>query len=269
VIPGRLPRRCKCQVADGTLEYVLSGAGPATLVLFNGSGVTLEGWARLYPHIEHFGRVLAFNRFGLRGSSPPRGPQTGTTVLRAVRELLAALKLPPPYILVGHSLGGLYANLFARRHSSEVAGMVLAEATHPHDRETLQGHEGHLAKVLGRMLSMPQGAFRANLHAELDGLDAAAREVEQAGPFPSVPLAVVSGGNAPPQWLVPPPALRLRRVHQKDLARLSPLGTHAMARRSGHFPQLTQPRLVLDAIRTVVEHARVPVAASADMAVPA
>lgn len=269
MIPGRLPRRRKCQVGDGTLEYVLSGTGPATLVLFNGSGVTLEGWGRLYPQIERFGRVLAFNRFGVGGSSPPRGPQTGTTVLRATRELLAALELPPPYVLVGHSLGGLYANLFARRHSGEVAGLVLAEATHPRDRGMLHGHEGHLAKVLGRMLSVPQGAFRANLHAEMDCLEAAAREVEQAGPFPTVPLAVVSGGNAPPHWLLPPPALRQRRVHQKELARLSPLGARAVARRSGHFPQLTQPRLVLDAIRTVVEHARPPAQAAAGVAVPA
>ena len=159
-------------------------------------------------------------------------------------------------MLVGHSLGGLYANLFARRHSQEVAGVVLVEATHPQDRQMLRGHEGHLAKVLGKLLSVPQSLFRANLHAELDWLDTAAREVEEAGPFPSVPLAVVSAGREPPRWLVPPAALRTRRIHQKALAHLSPLGTHIVARRSGHFPQLTQPRLVLDAIRSVVAQAR-------------
>jgi pimeloyl-ACP methyl ester carboxylesterase len=159
-------------------------------------------------------------------------------------------------VLVGHSLGGLYANLFARRHSQDVAGVVLIEATHPGDRASLHGHEGHLAKVLAKLLSVPQSLFRANLHAELDWLDAAAHEVEEAGPFPSVPLAVVSGGREPPRWLVPAPTLRLRRVHQKELAQLSPLGLHVTARRSGHFPQLTQPRLVLDAIRSVVEQTR-------------
>lgn len=253
---GKLPRKRKRQVPAGTLEHVLSGHGPATIVLFNGSGVTLEGWARLYPGIERCGRVLAFNRFGVGGSSKPARPQTGTTVLQAARDLLAALDLPPPYVLVGHSLGGLYANLFARRYSEEVAGVVLLEATHPQDRGALHGHEGHLAKVLARLLSVPQALFRANLHSELDWLDAAAREVEQAGPFPSVPLAVVSGGKEPPRWLVPPATLRQRRQHQKDLAHLSPRGLHVIARRSGHFPQLTQPRLVLDAIRSVVQQAR-------------
>jgi pimeloyl-ACP methyl ester carboxylesterase len=256
VITGRLPRKRKRQVRAGTLEHVLCGRGPATLVLFNGSGVMLEGWARLFPDIERLGRVLAFNRLGVGGSSRPLQPQTGSTVLQAARELLAALELPPPYVLVGHSLGGLYANLFARRHSEEVAGVVLIEAAHPRDRQLLQGHEGQLAKVLGKLLSVPQALFRANLHSELDWLDTAAREVEEAGPFPSVPLAVVSAGNEPPRWLVPPAALRVKRIHQKELALLSPLGTHIVARRSGHFPQVTQPQLVLDAIESVVQQAR-------------
>ncbi|WP_427912694.1 alpha/beta fold hydrolase [Ramlibacter sp. MMS24-I3-19] len=269
MIAGKLPGKRKQAIGDGTLEYVLSGRGPATLVLFNGSGVTLEGWTRLHPHVERFGRVLAFNRFGVGASSAPSQPQTGTTVLHAARELLDALALRPPYVLVGHSLGGLYANLFARRHSEEVAGVVLVEATHPQDRSTLHGHESHLAKVLAKLLSVPQSVFRANLHAELAWLDAAAQELEEAGPFPSVPLAVVSGGNEPPRWLVPSHVLRQRRQHQRELARLSPLGTHIVARRSGHFPQLTQPRLVLDAIRAVVRQAaRVEEQARADHPVP-
>jgi pimeloyl-ACP methyl ester carboxylesterase len=256
VSTGRLPRKHKRQVPGGTLEYVLSGSGPATLVLFNGSGVTLEGWGRLYPGIERSGRVLAFNRFGVGGSSTPQQPQTGTTVLQAARDLLDELELPPPYVLVGHSMGGLYANLFARRHSQEVAGAVLIEATHPADRASLHGHEGHLAKVLAKVLAVPQSLFRANLHSELEWLDRAAEEVEEAGPFPSVPLAVVTGGKEPPRWLVPRATLRRRRHHQKELAQLSPSGLHVIARRSGHFPQLTQPRLVLDAIRSVVRQAQ-------------
>ena len=252
---GRLPRKQKFQTHSGTLEYVLSGRGDATLVLFSGAGVTVEGWGRLYPTIESIGRVLACNRFGAGGSSKPALPQTGTVVIDAMRELLSHAGLRPPYLLVGHSLGGLYANLFARRHPAEVAGVVLIEAAHPKDRELLKGHEGQLAKVLGKVLAMPQQLFRANLHSEMDWIDALAAEVETAGGFPPAPLVVITGGNDPPRWLVPEQALRIKRAHQQELARLSPLGRQVIARRSGHFPQLTQPELVLDAIRTVVEQA--------------
>ncbi|HYF18606.1 MAG TPA: alpha/beta hydrolase [Ramlibacter sp.] len=247
-----LPRKRTHRLDAGTLEYVLSGAGEPALVLLNGSGVTLEGWARLYPGIERIGRVFAWNRFGVGRSSRPLLPQTGTVVVDTVRALLAAAGVPPPYVLVGHSVGGLYANVFARRHPAEVGGVVLLEATHPRDRELLKGHEGHLAKVLARTLSAPQQWLRPNLRAEMDWIDATAREVEGAGAFPPVPLAVVTGGREPPRWLVPEAALRIKRDHQRALALLSPHGRQVIAPGSGHFPQLTQPELVLEVLRSVV-----------------
>ena len=250
-----LPRKRRQATAAGTLEYVLSGEGSPTLVLFNGAGVTLQGWRRLYPAIETLGRVLAWNRFGVAGSSRPLLPQTGTVVVDSLRELLAALALSPPYLLVGHSLGGLHAQLFARRFPHEVAGAVLIESTHARDRERLKGHEGRLAKVLGGLLSVPQRVFRANLHAEVDWIDATAREVEAAGPFPPVPLAVVTGGQVPPRWLSRPEQTRIKREHQLALATLSPRGRQVIAQRSGHFPQLTEPRVVLEVLREIAREA--------------
>lgn len=256
MFPGPLPRKTRHAAQAGTIEYVLAGAGAPTLVLLNGAGVTLEGWGRLHPGIERIGRVVAWNRFGVGRSSKPLLPQTGTVVVDSLRELLAALELAPPYLLVGHSLGGLYTQLFARRFPGEVAGMVLLESTHPRDRELLKGHEGRLAQVLGRVLSVPQKIFRANLHSEMDWIDSTAREVEAAGPFPPVPLAVVTGGHEPPRWLMPPEALRIKRAHQQALAKLSPRGRQVVARRSGHFPQLTQPELVLEVLREIAHEAR-------------
>ena len=246
---GRLPPRRTLRTPGGAIEYVLSGAGEPSLVLFNGSGVTLEGWARLYPGIESIGTVLAWNRHGAGASAAPVQPQTGAAVVATARELLAHAGLAPPYLLVGHSLGGLYANLYARLHPREVGAVVLLEATHPRDRDLLKGHESQLATVLGKLLSLPQKLFRANLHSEIDWVDATAREVACAGPFPDVPLTVVTGGSDPPRWLTPPEALRIRRAHQRELSQLSTQGQQVIAQRSGHFPQMTQPDLVLDVLR--------------------
>lgn len=246
---GRLPPRKRLATQAGTLEYVLSGAQNPPIVLVNGSGVTLEGWRTLYPEIEQLGCVLGYNRFGMSGSSKPRQPQTGSLIVTSLREMLQSVGLPRPYLLVGHSLGGLYCNLFARLHPQEVAGVVLLEATHPRDRELLKGHETRLAVVLSKLFELPQRVFRENLDAEIHWVEATAREVATAGPFPDVPLTVVTGGNDPPRWMMSPEALRIRRAHQQELARLSPQGQQVIAPHSGHFPQLTQPELVLDAIR--------------------
>jgi pimeloyl-ACP methyl ester carboxylesterase len=256
VSTARLPRRQALQAGARRIEYVLSGAGSPAVVLFSGAGVTLEGWAPLYPDIERIARVLAWNRPGAGRSSRARRPQDAIAVLQDLRVLLEAVDLAPPYVLVAHSLGGLHAQLFARRHPREVAGVVLLESLHAEDRESVKGHRKRLTAALSRQLEVPAEQLVANLGDETAQVDASAAEVDGAGSFPPVPLVVVTGAKAPPRWLVADAAVRRKRTRQKQLATLSPLGMHVVARRSGHFPQLTQPRLVLDAIRSVVRRAK-------------
>lgn len=252
---GNLPMRQKLQTRAGALEYVVSGAGPATIVLLNGAGVTLEGWRALYPGIERLGAVFAWNRFGVKGSDAPRLAQTGAVVVASLRELLAYAGLKPPYVLVGHSLGGLYANLFTRLYPQEAAAVLFLEATHPRDREVLQQHETQLTRALTKVFSLPQWLFKANVHSEIDAMDHTVAEIAAAGPFPAIPVAVVTGGATPPKWLMSPAALQARRDHQRELAQLSPKGEQVIAPKSGHFPQLTEPQLVLDVLRRLASQA--------------
>ena len=252
---GNLPHRQKLQTRAGALEYVVSGAGAPTIVLLNGAGVTLDGWRPLYPGIEKLGTVFAWNRFGVKGSDSPRLAQTGAVVVASLRELLAYAGLPPPYVLVAHSLGGLYANLFARMYPQETAAVLFLEATHPRDREVLQQHETQLTRALTQLFSLPQWLFKSNLHSEIDSIDHTAEEVAAAGPFPAIPVAVLTGGASPPKWLMSPAALQARRAHQQELARLSPQGEQVIAAKSGHFPPLTEPQLVLDVLKRLVSRA--------------
>jgi pimeloyl-ACP methyl ester carboxylesterase len=249
---GTLPPLQVLQTRGGRLGHVVSGQGTPAIVLFNGAGVSLEGWRALYPAIEALGTVFAWNRFGVKGSDMPSAPQTGTQVIAALRELLGYAGLAPPYVLVGHSLGGLYANLFARLHPAEVAGVLFLEATHPRDHEVLRRHETFFAQAIGKVLELPQRLFRANLHSEIDCVGETVRQLDGAGPFPPVPVTVVTGGRAPPAWMMSPAAVGARRAHQQELARLSPDSRHVIAQASGHFPQLTEPQLVLDALAELV-----------------
>jgi pimeloyl-ACP methyl ester carboxylesterase len=250
---GALPPRQRLQTRAGTLEYVVSGSGAPAIVLLNGAGMTLEGWRALYPDIERLGTVFAWNRFGVKDSDSPRLAQTGAVVVASLRELLGYAGIAPPYVLVCHSIGGLYANLFARLHPAEVASVLFVEATHPRDQEMLQEHKTRLGRTLEKVLSLPQWLFRANLHSEIDAVPQTVEEIASAGPFPPVPVCVVTGGAAPPKWLMAPAALAARRRHQQELARLSPQGEQVVAARSGHFPQLTEPAVVLAALRRLIE----------------
>lgn len=249
---GKLPPVRTARTSQGKLAYIVSGTGRPSIVLLNGAGVTLEGWRALYPGIEALGTVFAWNRFGVKGSDAPSRPQDGVAVIAALREVLDAAAVPPPYVLVAHSLGGLYANLFARLHPADVAGALFVEATHPADPALLRGHETFVARAISKVLALPQWVFRRNLHEEMEWIEATAAQVEAAGPFPGVPVRVVTGGQAPPAWMMSPAAVGARRAHQQELARLTAHGGQVIAQRSGHFPQLTEAPLVLETLAQLV-----------------
>jgi pimeloyl-ACP methyl ester carboxylesterase len=249
---GTLPAIQALQTRGGRLGYILSGSGAPSILLFNGAGVSLDGWRQLYPDIEALGSVFAWNRLGMQGSDEPPARQSGAGVVAALRELLGYAGVEPPYVLVAHSLGGLYANLFARLHPGEVVAVLFLEATHPDDREVLQKHEEQLVGALEKVTGLPPVLFEANVRAELAWVDDTVREIAAAGEFPPVPVRVVTGGLTPRGAMLSPAAVAARRAHQQDLARLSPLGEQVIAQQSGHFPQLTEPGVVVEVLRELV-----------------
>ncbi|RYY52164.1 MAG: hypothetical protein EOO24_65585 [Comamonadaceae bacterium] len=67
------------------------------------------------------------------------------------------------------------------------------------------------------------------------------------------PLRVVTGGLTPRAWMLSPGVIGAKRAHQQELARLSPMGEQVIAQKSGHFPQLTEPQLVLRVLEELME----------------
>src|SRR5690349_853480 len=110
----------------------IEGQGARTVILEAGLGDTLDVWKDIQPRIaDHCARTLAYTRAGYIGSDPAEdGPRDSATIVEELRGELAKRNLAPPYILVGHSLGGLYMQYFARNFPREVVGLVLVDSTH-------------------------------------------------------------------------------------------------------------------------------------------
>jgi pimeloyl-ACP methyl ester carboxylesterase len=227
---------------------------PPSIVLVNGAGGPLAGWARVYGPLLKHGTVTAYNRAGIGRSARPTEAQTGALVVGTLRELLAEIHAEPPYVLVGHSLGGLHVNLFARLFPDEVAGVTFIEAAHPDDRQMADHQPGWL-RALNRVLGVGNPLRGDRAFHETRWVDQTCRQIELAGPFPDVPVAVVTGGRRPPSRFMPEAAAEARYANQVALAELSPRSRHIVAHGSGHFPQLSEPGVVVDAVRWVVEQA--------------
>jgi pimeloyl-ACP methyl ester carboxylesterase len=246
----RFPPKQKAAIGGESLEYVLAGDGPATVVLVNGSGGPIEGWHKVFEPLSTMARVFAYNRAGIGGSSKPRAAQSAAQMVDSLRQALLAAGLAPPYVLVGHSLGGLIVNLFARQHPEEVAGVVFIEASAPDDVLLLHRHDTRLQRLLAALIAR---LAPTDPLAETQQVQRSVEELQAAPGFPPLPLRVISGGKPAMRWATAEQALTLRAAHQKALAGLSPLGRQIIATRSGHFPQFSEPELVVATIADLLK----------------
>ena len=257
--PTRLPTLPAPRIAEvggATIEYAVSGTTRPVIVLVNGAGGPLDGWSRVFGPLLRYGTVVAYNRPGIGRSSRPTEPQTGALIAGILRDFLAEIGLEPPFILLGHSLGGLYVNLFARMLPDEVAGVVLVEAAHPDDRQLAAFQPGWL-RAVNSVLGIGNPFRRDRAYGETHWVDQSCRQLEHAGPFPDVPLGVVSAARRPPGRTMPEEVADLRHANQEALVALSPTSRQFHTAGAGHFPQLSEPTVVVDAVRWVVERTQV------------
>jgi pimeloyl-ACP methyl ester carboxylesterase len=112
------------------LHLYCTGEGSPTVILEAGAGSSELSWYLVQKEVAGFTRVCAYDRAGFGWSDPASGPLLPGQVAEDLHKLLTAADVPGPYILVGHSAGGLYIRAYAGQHPSEVVGMVLVDAVH-------------------------------------------------------------------------------------------------------------------------------------------
>jgi pimeloyl-ACP methyl ester carboxylesterase len=180
-----------------------------------------------------------------------------------LNELLDSGGVPAPYILVGHSLGGLVVQLYARIYPDQVQGLVFVDAFSATLRSTLRPL---LPLYRDRVLNPPPRdepiPSLALADSERVDLDASIDQVERAPPLRPMPLIVLTKTEPfriAPGWL--PAGMTLDQIDdaytraQTDLVALAPTTPQIFATGSEHYIQLSQPDLVINAVRLVVTRA--------------
>jgi pimeloyl-ACP methyl ester carboxylesterase len=281
-------------VGGHKMHLVCSGQGAPTVLLESGLSDDWLVWFRVQPAISKLTRVCSYDRAGSGFSDPrPDEQPDSRNIARNLHMLLANAGVNPPYVLVGHSIGGIHIRVYQNLYPVEVVGMVLVDSGHPDQEKRvppemmkLQSRLYFERKVWG--LVVPLGLTRLMgacgggppeikamqrtvdcrwqtvkaSEAEVNATSASADEGRHAGSLGSMPLVVLSRdpqkGAAP--GLVPPEFSRRfedQWVHmQEELVHLSTNGSRVVATGSTHYVQLDRPDLVIAAIRKVVDAAR-------------
>jgi pimeloyl-ACP methyl ester carboxylesterase len=263
-LPPVSPAAASGPIMDGmvdigglSLHIHCIGEGLPIVVLDSGLGLTGEAWDDVQPDVGRFTRVCAYDRAGRGYSSPAPKPHPNRQMARELGVLLERAGQRGPYVLVGHSMGGMNVRLFASEHPDRVAGMVLVDAV---------GDE-QASRYWALMPDASMAELRVMLDKDPEGFDfdtwvaGVADMRDSSRSIGDVPLVVLTRGreDPPPRAASPEQAAKLRVAWQEmqtDLAKLSTNAAHVTAPNSGHNLQWEAPRLVVGAIRQVVNAAR-------------
>lgn len=221
-------------------------AASSCVIIFEaGSRNTIDKWGSVLATTAQEATVFAYHRPGYGNSAAASTPRDGRTIVEELRQVLAYKQLRPPYILVGHSLGGLYAQLFARAYPAEVKGLVLADALYP--GVVKKASEFPLMTRLAGQL-----AFSRPVWQEIEKIDETGAMVLALDAIDAQPMVRIV--NAPTSKTAIPVDFGAFRTDAKTREQVRTLYPHAkkLVVDSSHQVALTSPEIVTEAIRQVM-----------------
>jgi pimeloyl-ACP methyl ester carboxylesterase len=279
--PGRLVS------VNGRMVHLLeAGKGPLTVLIVPALGGGVLSWERFQRDLAATMRVVVYDGAGIGWSDPPgRGRRTCDDRAEEIRGLLDAAGVEPPYVLVAHSVGGIYARRFAMRYPDVVAGMILVDSSHenqagrrgvdgwPYDRSDYYKNAlkwqcdvlgvRRLRAALGLLKELDEdtaseplpehaAAYRASMLSSRERRTSVSEMLLMSTvsgsppPLGSLPLTVITAGkNQTPGW---------QRM-QDELAALSDNSVHVVAEGASHYVHHDAPEVIVEAVNGVVRRA--------------
>ncbi|MEO8659263.1 MAG: alpha/beta hydrolase [Bryobacteraceae bacterium] len=274
---------------DGVLLHLNDqGEGSPTVVLEAGLTSMSAQWAWIQPEVAKFTRVVSYDRAGLGFSAASAQPRDAHRTAERLHALLQKAEIPAPYVIAAHSMGGLFARMFAHLYPDETAGLVLIDSVHPDQRRRAgAGADWQHSLVFGQLMAAPYlarvGVLRLNHYRahmalglpkteadlllamsnapshlrgtseEAAGFNAMCTQVRNCGTLGDLPLAVLSSESWFSEWDNAWHSL------QREIAGLSTNSTFRIVPGSNHSSLITirdHASEVIEAIRGIVDQVR-------------
>ncbi|MBP3041905.1 alpha/beta hydrolase, partial [Bacillaceae bacterium Marseille-Q3522] len=275
---------------DGKMmHYHCIGNGHPIVVLDSALGGNCLDWSWIQAEIAKYTKVVAYDRAGYGWSELTGTRRSSETIVEELRKLLQKAKLSPPYILVGHSFGGLNMRLFQQKYPGEVAGMILIDSTpeklftdmpnetrksYFRDRKMLKAAKFLASFGILRLIKMPVGYFqlpenkkviakeagyqtKAYLTAynEMSSLEKSISQVTTGKGKLDIPLYVISRKKFTGRSLSEDAKVKAEEAWHKlqsNIAEISEKGRHITAENSGHYIHCDEPELVIGLLKEMI-----------------
>jgi pimeloyl-ACP methyl ester carboxylesterase len=233
------------QISDCQLFAKLVGEnnGKPTIVMDAGYGDFSKAWDSIITEVSKISDVLIYDRAGLGKSESSSRPRTSREMVKELHELLNEARIKPPYILVGHSFGGVNLRLFATEYHSEVCGLILVDSTPEDYRERfLPTMSQEFQQEYNK-----QFIYEGNYDEFMESLN----QVKESKRKLNVPLIVLSAGKKAHYSYE---SQSLWHEMQKEILEISTNGELIIAENSTHYIQNDEPEVVVSAVKRLVDN---------------
>jgi pimeloyl-ACP methyl ester carboxylesterase len=235
----------KIDASGHNLNMLIGGEVTPTVVFEAGFGAGLTSWSTVQSNIAKFARTVSYDRAGIGESEAGPKPRAAKQIALELHTALQNAGIGPPYVLVGHSFGGIYVRVFADMYPKEVSGMVLIDPSQETFDDWARMHKEAQRAALDEQIAKSSQGVRDE-SAEVNTSYQQARAAKVPAGVPVILLTAMKDDTMP---------AAVRRVwaekHDEWITKV-PGGKHIKVENSGHFIQGEQPQVVIDAIRQVV-----------------
>ena len=251
-------------VGGRTLFLVCTGEQKPTIILEAGLGADHVGWAAVQSAVAPFARVCSYDRAGLGQNDPAPTPRTSADIVQDLYTLLQNGGESGPYIVVGHSFGGLHTRLFAHTYPDEVIGLVLVDSVHEEwwsrAAALLPPATAEESPALQNLRQFVTTGY-ADPGQTAEGIDipATVAQLQATAPLGNKPLIVLVAGvpmlsvsGLPEETQVQLNEL-LQETLPAELTHLSTQSVRISVDNSGHNIPQEQPNAIVAAVRTLID----------------
>lgn len=245
-----LPNSSRVEYQGSKISVAHRAGNSPTAVFQSGLGDGMSVWSAVLQRLPSTVSTFAYDRPGYGHSSSKPGDRDPCSIAHELHELLRAGNVRPPYILVGHSLGGLYQYAFAKTYPNEVSAILLVDATHPEHWENMQRRTPNTAAVVRGMRAV---AFSETEKREFDA-QAVCTSGLQMRDTPPISVRLLLRGKADPAESAE--FQEMSRELASRWSELLPGVTKSRIEGAGHYIQREKPELVAAEISLLVATAQ-------------